>query len=45
MIGRRNRVYEILTRKRPLTLRMIIGLHTRFGIPAESLLKQRAESS
>ncbi|MFC4251966.1 helix-turn-helix domain-containing protein [Sinimarinibacterium flocculans] len=40
VIGRRNRVYEILSRKRPLTLRMIEGLHTKFGIPAESLLKQ-----
>jgi HTH-type transcriptional regulator/antitoxin HigA len=40
VIGRRNRVYEILARKRPLTLRMIEGLHTRLGIPAESLLKQ-----
>lgn len=42
VIGRRNRVYEILSRKRPLTLRMIQGLHARFGIPAESLLKQTA---
>lgn len=41
VIGRRNRVYEILSRKRPLTLRMIEGLHDAFGIPAESLLKQR----
>ncbi|MBI2382688.1 MAG: transcriptional regulator [Gammaproteobacteria bacterium] len=41
VIGRRNRVYEILNRKRPLTLRMIQGLHATFGIPAESLLKQR----
>jgi len=40
VIGRSNRVYEVLARKRPLTLRMIEGLHTRFGIPAESLLKQ-----
>src|SRR5581483_5352358 len=40
VIGRKNRVYEILSRKRPLTLRMIEGLHTKFGIPAESLLKQ-----
>jgi HTH-type transcriptional regulator/antitoxin HigA len=41
VIGRKNRVYEILARKRPLTLRMIEGLHARLGIPAESLLKQR----
>lgn len=42
VIGRRNRVYEVLVRRRPLTLRMIEGLHARFGIPAESLLRQRA---
>ena len=42
VIGRRNRVYEVLARKRPLTLRMIEGLHRRFGIPAESLIKQSA---
>jgi len=41
VIGRSNRVYEVLSRRRPLTLRMIEGLHTRFGIPAESLLRQR----
>jgi HTH-type transcriptional regulator/antitoxin HigA len=42
VIGRKNRVYEVLSRRRrPLTLRMIAGLHTKFGIPAESLLKQR----
>ena len=41
VIGRKNRVYEVLSRRRPLTLRMIEGLHTRFGIPAESLLRQR----
>jgi HTH-type transcriptional regulator/antitoxin HigA len=40
VIGKRNRVYEVLNRKRPLTLRMIEGLHRLFGIPAESLLKQ-----
>jgi HTH-type transcriptional regulator/antitoxin HigA len=43
VIGRKNRVYEVLARKRPLTLRMIAGLHTKFGIPAESLLRQRSE--
>lgn len=41
VIGRKNRVYEILARKRPLTLRMIEGLHETFSIPAESLLKRR----
>jgi HTH-type transcriptional regulator / antitoxin HigA len=44
VIGRKNRVYEILSRKRALTLRMIEGLHTKFGIPAESLLKQRTKT-
>lgn len=39
VIGRKNRVYEILARKRPLTLRMIEGLHEQFAIPAESLLR------
>jgi len=42
VIGRKNRVYEVLSRRRTLTLRMIEGLHSKFGIPAESLLKQRA---
>ena len=41
VIGRMNRVYEVLARRRPLTLRMIEGLHRRFGIPAESLIKQK----
>ena len=39
MIGRRNRVYEILNRKRTLTLKMIRKLHEGLGIPAESLIK------
>ena len=39
-IGRKNRVYEILSRKRPLTLQMIERLHGAFSIPAESLLKR-----
>jgi HTH-type transcriptional regulator / antitoxin HigA len=45
IIGRKNRVYEILSRKRPLTLRMIEGLHTKLGIPAESLLKQASRKA
>ena len=40
MIGRSNRVYEILSRKRPLTLKMIWALHKRLGIPAECLIRQ-----
>ncbi len=38
-IGGRNRVYEVLNRKRPLTLNMIRRLHEGLGIPAESLIK------
>jgi HTH-type transcriptional regulator/antitoxin HigA len=45
VIGRKNRVYEILARKRPLTLRMIEGLHETFSIPAESLLKHNSHRS
>lgn len=45
VIGRMNRVYEVLSRKRPLTLRMIEGLHAKFGIPAESLLKRSARKA
>ena len=40
MIGRPNRVYEIINRKRPLTLKMIWKLHTELGIPADSRIKQ-----
>lgn len=39
MIGRLNRVYEVLNRKRPLTLAMIRKLHAGLGIPAESLIR------
>ncbi len=38
MIGKSNRVYEILNRKRPLTLAMIRRLHRDLGIPAEALV-------
>jgi len=39
MIGKSNRVYEILNHKRSLTLNMIWRLHEGLGIPAESLIK------
>lgn len=42
MIGQRNRVYEVLNRKRPLTMAMVWRLHTGLGIPAESLIRQPA---
>jgi HTH-type transcriptional regulator/antitoxin HigA len=38
-IGSRNRVHEVLNRRRPLTLKMINRLHQGLGIPAESLIK------
>lgn len=38
-IGSRNRVHEVLNRKRALTLKMIWKLHEGLGIPAESLIK------
>ncbi|HEC13936.1 MAG TPA: transcriptional regulator [Acidiferrobacteraceae bacterium] len=43
MIGRLNRVYEVLNHKRPLTLKMIWKLHQELGIPAESLIKRPDE--
>lgn len=39
VIGRLNRVYEVLNRKRPLTLNMIRKLHQHLGIPADSLIQ------
>ena len=38
MIGKANRVYEVLNRKRPLTLAMIRRLHQGLGIPADVLV-------
>ncbi|MES2257656.1 MAG: helix-turn-helix domain-containing protein [Pseudomonadota bacterium] len=40
MIGRLNRVYEILNGRRQLTLPMICRLHEKLGIPAEVLIRQ-----
>jgi len=37
-IGQPNRVYEVLNRKRALTLEMIRKLHRNLGIPAASLI-------
>lgn len=37
-IGQPNRVYEVLNRKRGLTIKMIRNLHRNLGIPAESLI-------
>ena len=41
-IGQSNRVYEILSYKRPLTMAMAWKLHRGLGIPAESLIRQAA---
>ncbi len=38
MIGKSNRVYEVLARKRPLTLGMIRRIHSDLGIPASILI-------
>lgn len=40
LIGKSNRVYEVLNRKRPLTLAMIRRLHSSLGIPAEVLIAE-----
>ena len=42
IIGRSNRVYEVLNRKRPLTLAMIRRLHQVLGIPADVLIAETA---
>lgn len=42
LIGKSNRVYEVLGRTRPLTLPMIRRLHKGLGIPAEVLIAQTA---
>lgn len=39
MIGKSNRVYEVLGRRRRLTLEMIRRLHEGLGIPAEILIQ------
>lgn len=43
VIGRMNRVYEVLNHTRPLTLKMIRNLHGQLGIPAESLIKESVD--
>jgi len=44
-IGHGDQVDEILSRKRPLTLKMIWKLHKGLGIPAASLIKQAEEQA
>jgi HTH-type transcriptional regulator/antitoxin HigA len=38
IMGGKNRVTEVLSRKKPLTLKMIKNLHDETGIPYESLI-------
>ena len=42
VFGSRNRVHEVLNGRRSLTLKMIRRLHRDLGIPAESLIRDRA---
>ena len=44
-IGPLNRVYEVLARKRPLTLHMIRRLNKGLGIPADVLIGQEQNES
>ena len=41
LIGKSNRVYEVLNRTRPLTLGMIRRLHKGLHIPAEVLIAEQ----
>ena len=42
MIGGLNRVYEVLNRKRPLSLAMVRRLNSNLGISAECLIREVA---
>ncbi|MEY4738183.1 MAG: hypothetical protein RL302_2502 [Pseudomonadota bacterium] len=42
MIGGLNRVYEVLNRKRPLSLAMVRRLNSSLGISAECLIREGA---
>jgi len=44
-IGQLSRVYEVLARRRTLSLRMIQNLHDQFGIPYESLIERSHSAS
>ena len=44
MIGKSNRVYEVLNHKRGLTIGMIRKLHLQLGIPAQSLIQLPAST-
>jgi HTH-type transcriptional regulator / antitoxin HigA len=40
MIGGLNRVYEVLSKKRPLSLLMVRRLHAGLGISADCLIRE-----
>lgn len=42
MIGGLNRVYEVLNRKRPLSIAMVRRLNSSLGISAECLIREAA---
>lgn len=42
MIGARNRVYEVMAKRRPLTIGMIRRLNKGLNIPAEVLIQESA---
>jgi HTH-type transcriptional regulator/antitoxin HigA len=44
MLGPRNRISEILNRKRSLTIDMIRALHAQLHIPAEILIRKTKET-
>ena len=44
-IGTINRVHEVLTRKKRLTIRMIRNLHKNFGIPVAGLISEYRKPS
>jgi HTH-type transcriptional regulator / antitoxin HigA len=45
VLGSRQRASDILSRKRPLTMKMAWKLHREWGVPAEALLSPQAQLS
>ena len=43
-LGAQSKVSEVLSRKRRLSLSMILALHDELGIPAETLLRQSVQT-
>ena len=44
-LGQKGRVSEVLNRKRSLSLTMIRALHNQLGIPAETLIREPAQTT